>query len=278
MQVGMLTARHRNDTMDTVVNFAVEAGFDCLEVEIRPGCAHLSVDMDAAQAADIVAQVRDAGLEISQMSCFVDISATDEATRTANQDAMRTALELASANGVQNVGSLAGLPYGTMSRDETIDQIAAPFYNELCPIAADKGVRFAMENWFATNIMHLGHFERIFTAVQHENLGLNFDPSHLYHQQIDHLRAVEVFSERIFHSHAKDTEIVRHKLEWFGNRDERTWWRYVIPGYGEIDWGVYIARLRDNGFDGALSIEHEDRAMGREEGFIKGCNFLRIYA
>ncbi len=278
MQVGMLTARHRNDTMDTVVNFAVEAGFDCLEVEIRPGCAHLSVDMDAAQAADIVAQVRDAGLEISQMSCFVDISAADEATRAANQDAMRAAVELASANGVQNVGCLAGLPCGTMSRDETIDQIAAPFYNELCPIAADHGVRFAMENWFATNIMHLGHFERIFDAVPHGNFGLNFDPSHLYHQQIDHLRAVEVFSERIFHSHAKDTEIVRHKLEWFGNRDERTWWRYVIPGYGELDWGVYIARLRDNGFDGTLSIEHEDRAMGREEGFIKGCNFLRIYA
>jgi sugar phosphate isomerase/epimerase len=48
----------------------------------------------------------------------------------------------------------------------------------------------------------------------------------------------------------------------------------VIPGYGEIDWGVYIARLRDVGYNGVLSIEHEDRAFGREEGFIKALRHL----
>jgi sugar phosphate isomerase/epimerase len=275
MQIGMLTARHRSDTMDVIVDFATEAGFDTLEVDVRPGCAHLSVEMDAAQAADIVAQVRDAGLEISQMSCFLDISDTDEQARQANQDALRKAVDLASASGVANLGCLAGKPCGDMSREETITKIAAPFYNEICPMAADKGVRFAMENWFATNIMHLGHWEQIFEAVPHDNFGLNFDPSHLYHQQIDYLRAVEAFKDKIFHSHAKDTEILAHKLAWLGNRDERSWWRYVIPGFGEIDWGVYIARLRDNGFDGTLSIEHEDRAFGREEGFEKGLRYLR---
>ncbi len=277
MQVGLLTARYRGDTMDTILNFAAEAGFDALEVDVRPGCEHLNVEMDPGEAAEIVAQVRDAGLEISQMSCFLDISDPDEAERENNQNALRAAVELASASGVQNVGCLAGKPCGEMDRDETIDEIAAPFYNELCPEAADMGVRFAMENWFATNIMHLGHWEHMFDAVDHENLGLNFDPSHLYHQQIDYLHAVEVFSDRIFHSHAKDTEIVQHKLRWFGNRDERSWWRYCIPGFGEIDWGVYIARLRDNDFDGTLSIEHEDRALGREEGFEKGLRHLRIF-
>lgn len=277
MQVGLLTARYRSDTMDTILDFAAEAGFDALEVDVRPGCEHLNVEMDPGEAADIVAQVRDAGLEISQMSCFLDISDSDEAERQKNQDALRAAVELASANGVQNVGCLAGKPCGEMSREETIDEIAAPFYNELCPEAADRGVRFAMENWFATNIMHLGHWEQIFAAVPHENFGLNFDPSHLFHQQIDYLHAVEAFSDRIFHTHAKDTEIIQHKLSWYGNRDERSWWRYVIPGFGEIDWGVYIARLRDNDFDGTLSIEHEDRALGREEGFEKGLNYLRMF-
>ncbi|NLO05403.1 MAG: sugar phosphate isomerase/epimerase [candidate division WS1 bacterium] len=277
MQVGLLTARHRSDTMDVIVDFAAEAGFDALEVDVRPGCAHLSVEMDAAEAADIVAQVRDAGLEISQMSCFLDISDADEQARQANQEALRKAVDLASASGVANVGCLAGKPCGGMSREKTITELAAPFYNEICPMAADKGVRFTMENWFATNIMHLGHWEQIFEAVPHDNFGLNFDPSHLYHQQIDYLRAVEVFKDKIFHSHAKDTEILAHKLAWLGNRDERSWWRYVIPGFGEINWGVYIARLRDNGFDGTLSIEHEDRAFGREEGFEKGLRYLRQF-
>jgi sugar phosphate isomerase/epimerase len=277
MQVGLLTAPFRSETIDIIIDFAVNAGFDALEVEVRPGCTHLNTEMDAAEAADIVAQIRDAGLEISQMSCFVDISDADEAAREKHQDSLRAAVELASASGVQNVGCLAGKPCGGMSREETIDEIAAPFYNELCPEAADKGVRFAMENWFATNIMHLGQWEHIFEAVPHDNFGLNFDPSHLFHQQIDYLQAVEVFAEKIFHSHAKDTEINAHTLAWLGNRDERTWWRYVIPGFGEIDWGVYIARLRDNGFDGTLSIEHEDRAFGREEGFEKGLRYLRVF-
>ncbi|MGI5819011.1 MAG: sugar phosphate isomerase/epimerase family protein [Armatimonadota bacterium] len=277
MQVGLLTAPFRGEMMDTIVDFAVEAGFDALEVDVRPGCAHLNVEMEAGMASEIVGQVRDAGLEISQMSCFVDISDAGEGARAANQEALRKAVALASANGVEVVGCLAGKPCGGMTREETIDQIAAPFYSALCPEAADAGVKFAMENWFETNIMHLGHWEQIFEAVPDENFGLNFDPSHLYHQQIDYLHAVEAFADRIFHTHAKDTEIVAHTLAWRGNRDGRSWWRYVIPGFGEIDWGVYIARLRDNGFDGTLSIEHEDRAFGREEGFEKGLNYLRIF-
>ncbi len=278
MQVGMLTAPFRGEKMDTIVEFASEAGFDALEIDVRPGCEHLNVEMEAGEAEAIIERVRDAGLQISQIACYVDISDADESERERNQDVLRAAVEMASANGVQNVGCLAGKPCGEMDRYETIDEIAAPFYNDLCPRAAEMGVRFAMENWFATNIMHLGHFEHIFEAVPHENFGLNFDPSHLYHQQIDHLHAVEVFADRIFHTHAKDTEIVQHKLRWLGNRDGRSWWRYVIPGFGEIDWGVYVARLRDNGFDGVLSIEHEDRALGREEGFTRGLQYLRLFA
>ena len=278
MQVGLLTAPYRGETMETVLEFATGAGFDALEIDVRPGCKHLSVEMEEGEAASIIARVRDAGLEVSQLSCFTDISDPDKSERERNQQALYAAVEMASANGVENVGCLAGKPCCEMDRYQTIDEIAAPFFNDLCPQAAEMSVRFAMENWFATNIMHLGHFEHIFEAVPHDNFGLNFDPSHLYHQQIDYLHAVEVFAGRIFHTHAKDTEIVQHRLRWLGNRDERSWWRYVIPGFGEIDWGVYIARLRDNGFDGVLSIEHEDRALSREEGFTRGLEYLRLFA
>ncbi len=278
MQVGMLTAPCRNETMDTIIDFAAGVGFDCLEIDVRPGSSHLSVEMDDAEAADIIASVRDAGLGISMLACYVDISDGDEQARANNRDFLRRAVQMAAANDIEVVGCLAGRPPAGMSREECIDEISAPFYREFCPEAADAGVKLAMENWFATNIMHLGHWEQIFEAVPDENFGLNFDPSHLFHQQIDYLHAVEVFADRIFHTHAKDTEVLEHKLRWYGNRDERSWWRYCIPGYGEIDWGVYIARLRDNGINGVLSIEHEDRALGREEGFEKGLNFLRIFA
>jgi sugar phosphate isomerase/epimerase len=142
--------------------------------------------------------------------------------------------------------------------------------------AAAHKVKIAFENWTATNIQHLGHWQRVFELVPDANVGLNFDPSHLFWQQIDYLEAVERFGPRIFHTHAKDTEVLEHRRREVGVNGGG-WWRYVIPGYGEIDWGVYISRLRRVGYDGVLSIEHEDSTLGREEGFRKGQRHLALF-
>ena len=107
-----------------------------------------------------------------------------------------------------------------------------------------------------------------------ENFGLNFDPSHLLWQEIDYLAAVAEFAPRIFHTHAKDCVIDDAALRRLGVL-ERGWWRYSIPGTGRVAWGEYLGRLRDVGFDGAVSIEHEDRTFGAEEGFRAGARFLR---
>ena len=57
----------------------------------------------------------------------------------------------------------------------------------------------------------------------------------------------------------------------------RGWWRYVIPGFGNIDWGEYVTHLRMNGYDGVMSIEHEDGSQTREEGFIRGAVYLEQF-
>ncbi|MCD6360862.1 MAG: sugar phosphate isomerase/epimerase [Armatimonadetes bacterium] len=278
MQVGILTAPFRDETMDTVVAFASEAGFDALEIDVRPGAGPLNVaEFDEAQAADTIAGVRDAGLVISALACYVNISDADEAARAEARANLRKAIAMAAANDIDVVCCTAGLPPDGMSREETIEQVAAPFFKEVCAEAADRGIRLALENRFATNIMHLEQWDLMFDTVGADNFGLNFDPSHLYWMGIDYLWAVEKFAERIFHTHGKDTEVLAHRLRVIGNQSGRGWWRYVIPGYGEIDWGVYIARLRDNGYDGVISIEHEDRAFGREEGFLKGLRHLRQF-
>jgi len=278
MQVGILTAPFANENMETIVAFAAEAGADALEIDVRPHANALNVvSFDDAQAADILASVRAADLAISSLACYVNISDADEGERATNQANLRKAIDMASANDIEIVCCIAGLPPAGMTREETIGQIAAPFFKETCAYAADKGIKLALENWFATNIMNLDQWDLIFDNVDADNFGLNYDPSHLYWMGIDYLYAVEKFASRIFHTHGKDVEIMEHKLRLIGNQADRGWWRYVIPGYGEIDWGIYIARLRDNGFDGVISIEHEDRAFGREEGFLKGIKQLRQY-
>lgn len=273
MKVGMLTAPFGNDDMDVVLDFAAEAGFDCLE--IRGPCKHC--DFDNLDVNALQDSVSEAGLEISSIASYIDITNADAATREANRKILHQALDVVAKLDCDCLCCMAGLPPVGMSREESIVKDAAPFYREFAKKAADLGVKLAMENWYATNIRCLSQWEMIFNEVPAENFGLNFDPSHLAWQGIDVLLAVEKFASRIFHTHAKDVEVVQHKLAYVGNQ-EMGWWRYVIPGFGDIDWGVYCARLRQNGFNGVLSIEHEDAALGREEGFELGLGYLRLFA
>jgi sugar phosphate isomerase/epimerase len=67
---------------------------------------------------------------------------------------------------------------------------------------------------------------------------------------------------------AKDVEIDlqgRNRVGVFGNAVNRQdspwesgWWRYRIPGLGIVDWEGLVGALRQGGFDGVVSVEHED--------------------
>lgn len=272
MHVGMLTTPFSGDALDTVIDCAHQAGIEYLEVLATEDCQHF----DPHNIESLVEQVGDARLHITSLAAYVDITAADQAEREHNQQWLLNLVPACQQAGTDVLCCFTGLPPAGMSREEALQQLAAPFLHQLCTQALDAGIKIALENWFATNIMHLGQWDQLFELVPDKNLGLNFDPSHLVVQDIDYLAAVEKFADRIFHTHAKDTEIVAHKKAYVGNQTDG-WWRFVIPGFGEIDWGVYISRLRDNGYDGVLSIEHEDRAWSREEGFVKGKQHLQQF-
>jgi sugar phosphate isomerase/epimerase len=41
------------------------------------------------------------------------------------------------------------------------------------------------------------------------------------------------------------------------------WHQPRIPGYGEIDWGAFMAEVTRAGYDGPVCIEVEDETFGR---------------
>ena len=177
---------------------------------------------------------------------------------------------------VPTVCMLAGFPTKGMSKLETIREVLPKAFKPILAHARKKKINIALENWFETNLQGLDTFEALFEAIPDANFGLNYDPSHLYHQEIDHLVPVSLYKDRLFHTHAKDTLVnkaVRARVGIYGEG----WWRYVIPGFGNLDWGEYISHLRQNGYDGVLSIEHEDETQSREEGFIRGAWHLEQF-
>lgn len=276
MEVGILTAPFGREDLDVVINFAKESGFDALEVAAGPGSKHIDpAKLTKSEAKTILGKLD--GLKISSLAYYANVVDADPKGREAVLSHLRKAVDAASMLGVDVVCAMAGFPLPGKSKMKTIEEDVPGALGPVVEYAGSKGIKIALENWYATNIQNLEHWERIFEVIPAKNFGLNYDPSHLYWQQIDYLWAVEHFAERIFHTHAKDTAIKTHLLKKAGVIGDG-WWRYCIPGYGGINWGEYIAVLRDNGYNGVLSIEHEDRAFGREEGFLKGLRHLRLFA
>lgn len=276
MQVGILTGPFRNESLEHVIEFAGANDFDALEVASGPGSTHLDqTNLTDARVSEIKKLLEANKVEISSLAWYTNMTAPEGREETAEN--FRLLIDAAEKLGVGVVCTLAGMPVPGKDKFKTIQEDAAEVFPPLVEYAASKGIKVALENWFATNIQGLAHFDKMFEVVPHENFGLNYDPSHLLHQGIDYIGAVEKFKTRIFHTHAKDTEVRDDKLAYLGNQ-MGGWWRYVIPGLGRVKWGEYIAALRRVGYNGVLSIEHEDGALGREEGFIKGKNYLRLFA
>jgi sugar phosphate isomerase/epimerase len=114
-------------------------------------------------------------------------------------------------------------------------------------------------------------------------VGANLDPSHLFWMGADPLAAVDALSEAIYHVHAKDTWMNQAALNLTGRLDtighenvkDRAW-SYITLGYGhdELWWRNFCYRLRLNGYDRWLSIEHEDIVLSRLEGMRRSIDLL----
>ena len=100
---------------------------------------------------------------------------------------------------------------------------------------------------------------------------------------IDYERAVYDYADRLFHTHAKDMEINRDGLYRHGTFSAGIGWQVPrLCGHGQVDWGRFIGALYAVGYDGVVSIEHEDRRFEGElelvkRGFLIARDALRPY-
>ncbi len=115
-------------------------------------------------------------------------------------------------------------------------------------------------------------------------IGANFDPSHLFWQGIDPCAALRALAGAVWHCHAKDTAVhawnavTNGTLDTKHYRDElnRAWiFRTVGYGHSRQFWCDFVSTLRMIGYDGVLSVEHEDSLMTPREGLGKGVRFLQ---
>jgi sugar phosphate isomerase/epimerase len=138
--------------------------------------------------------------------------------------------------------------------------------------ADSRGVKIGIENcpmlfdrtWpFGVNMARTpAIWRRMFETIPSPNFGLNYDPSHLVMQLMDPIAPIREFGPRIFHTHAKDMRIDRHKLDDIGSLESPMLRSTAkIPGLGDVNWGLWIGALTDAGYNGPVCVEVEDEAF-----------------
>lgn len=273
MHVGILTAPLSNRPLEDVIPWAAANGVAALEINVNRGSHNDFLHANDARLEHVQGLLNTHNLRISSLACYTIIVGTSKDDAEQSTRDIQDAVRLAARLGVDTVCTLAGFPAQGKNKARTIAEDLPAAFRPVLDLAGEQGIRIALENWYATNIQHLDHFRGVFDALPDAHFGLNFDPSHLDWQGIDVAAAVKEFKDRIFHVHAKDVSVDEAKRLRVGYNGDG-WWRYTLPGYGRIRWGDFITTLRQVGYNGVLSVEHEDSAFDAEEGFVKAVRYL----
>jgi sugar phosphate isomerase/epimerase len=159
-----------------------------------------------------------------------------------------------------------------------------PYWQKLASYAQGYGIKkFCIEMHGCQLVYNVPTLLRLRKEIG-QIVGANLDPSHLFWMGADPLVAVDALGDAIHHAHAKDTFInegARHLtglLETIEHQNVKARsWNYITLGCGHDDqwWREFCYRLRLNGYDGWLSIEHEDVILSRMEGMRKSVELLK---
>ncbi len=224
-------------------------------------------------AEEFAVAAKDRGIRISSIGALYK-NPLDPEQSDYGRSVFSRAIEVAAHIGVKTVSGFPGAVIELEKHPKGNNPIYKPFENflprliefwePLARAAADKGIRIAFEhcpmgpyhlpimgyNMLAQPAM----WERFFNATKYENLGIEWDASHLMCQFIDPVTNIHKFGSRIFHVHAKDAFINRQLLETYGLCHPGVA-EHRFPGFGQANWGEIIHALLRAGYDSDLNIE-----------------------
>jgi sugar phosphate isomerase/epimerase len=278
VKLGLLTACLPAEPLEAIADWAGRHGYAALEVAAwpdRPGrdweASHLVVETFGAADVERVQALFDGhGLALSAIAYYENNLHEDQQVREATHEHLRRCVDAAQLLGVGLVGTFVGRDV-TLTVAENL-RLAEKVLPPLVDYAAARGVRLVVENcpmegWHPDGYpANLAYSPELWGWLADLGLWLNYDPSHLVWLGIDPLAALEQHHDRVLHVQAKDVEVDhqgRDRYGVFGQVLDRQpwvsgWWRYRIPGLGQVDWRRLVDTLYQAGYDGVVSVEHED--------------------
>jgi sugar phosphate isomerase/epimerase len=126
-------------------------------------------------------------------------------------------------------------------------------------------------------------WKKMFEIIPSPAFGLNYDPSHLVWMQMDEVKPIYDFREKLFHIHLKDVKIDRQKLNEVGIMAyPLDYHSPKIPGLGDVDWRSFFSALTSVKYRGPVCIEVEDKAFEGSEKDVEAAiltsrNYLKQF-
>lgn len=289
MKLGIVSAIFDQSNFEEMIDIVAENGLDCVEVACWPagkaerryaGVSHIDTkNLTEEKATEILAYCKQKKVEISALAYYPNPLDENLEKRQEAIDHLYTLIDAASLMDINLVTTFVGR-IQSKSVSENLKE-AAKVWNPIVKYAEKKKVKIAIENcpmlftedeWpGGQNIMTSpSNWRKVFEVIDSDYFGINYDPSHFIWQQIDYLRPLYEFKEKIFHVHYKDIKVYADKLADVGVM--ATPLEYMspkLPGLGDVDWGKYVSALTDIGYEGDTCIEVEDKAFEKTYEDVK---------
>lgn len=307
MKLSVFAVLLQDRSFDEACKFLSEAGVQAVEIGCGgfPGKAHCNPEEFLAHPEKIdemLGTLKKYNLEIAALSTHGNAVHPNKAVAKQFHDDFVNTVLLAEKIGVHRVITFSGCPGGS-PEDKTPNWVTCPWPDDFSAILEYQWNDVLIPYWKKTAAWAKEHGITQIAFEMHpgfcvynpetmlklraacgDNIGANFDPSHLFWQGIDPVAAIRKLGDAIFYFHAKDTKIdelntaVNGVLDTKHYSDEihRSWiFRSVGYGHGHQVWKDMMSALRMVGYDGPISIEHEDSLMTPNEGLMKAIAMLK---
>ncbi|HSI83015.1 MAG: sugar phosphate isomerase/epimerase family protein [Candidatus Methylacidiphilales bacterium] len=279
--LGLVSAILADRSLEDVILFAAAHRFKCVELMCWPkgraerryaGVTHIDADtLTSEEAAAIKQLLREQNVYISGLGYYPNPLDPDTEKASVYIAHLKKVIAAAALLGVSRVNTFIGRdPTATLEHNFALFQKVWP---DIVRFAEDHNVKIGIENcpmlftqdeWPGGKNMAVSPavWERMFTLIPSPSFGLNYDPSHLVWQQMDEVRPIYDFRERIFHVHLKDVRVYREKLNRCGILAiPLDYHSPKLPGLGEVNWRSFFGALTDIRYRGPVCIEVEDKAF-----------------
>lgn len=307
MKLGVFTVLFGQRPFSEALDYIVRNGVEAVEIGCGayPGKAHCDPDIllkDPAALRQFRQEIESRNLTISALSCHGNPLNPNQAEAERHIGEFKQAVRLAAELGVERVITFSGCPGDSPTAtypnwvtcawppeyqkivEWQWNEVAIPYWQQEVAWCKTQGIhKIALEAHPGFLVYNVETAQRLRSAVGPE-IGVNFDPSHLWWQGIDPVLAIRELGDAIFHFHAKDTKLDAVNFPLNGGLDykpyrqeiKRSWvFRSVGYGHGVEVWRDIVSNLRLVGYDWVMSIEHEDSLMSVDEGFRAAVSSLK---